>query len=115
MSGEIDPLTGDPIPRATIIKAAQLPANNEDATPVDLSTLTDDDLRQECKESLVLMLRGSKGDLRALGAVRELLDRIEGKPVQRVATKDMTDSSPKKAALARSERIAKFLGIECSP
>lgn len=55
------------------------------AEPLDLSTLTDDDLRRDCRESLVMMIRNCKGDLKALGAVRELLDRLEGKPVQRQA------------------------------
>lgn len=55
------------------------------AMDVDLSGLTDDDLRQECRESLVLMMRKARGDLKALGAVRELLDRIDGKPVQKQA------------------------------
>lgn len=51
--------------------------------PIDLSTLTEDDLKRECKESLALMVRHAKGDLKALGAVRELLDRLEGKPIAR--------------------------------
>lgn len=59
-------------------------AQKEPEAP-DLSGMTDDELRQECRESLVLMMRRAKGDLKALGAVKELLDRIEGRPIQRQA------------------------------
>lgn len=52
------------------------------STPIDLSTLTDDDLRNECRESLVMMMRANKGKLNALAAIRELLDRMDGKPAQ---------------------------------
>lgn len=55
----------------------------DDSPIVDLSMLTDDELKRECKESLALMVRHAKGDLKALGAVRELLDRLEGKPIAR--------------------------------
>lgn len=49
----------------------------------ELAGLTDDDLKRMARDSLVLMIHGNKGDLRALGAIRELLDRLEGKPIQR--------------------------------
>lgn len=80
------PYTPDPFknftPRENPVTTRQPPAA---AMDVDLSGLTDDDLRQECRESLVLMMRKARGDLKALGAVRELLDRIDGKPVQKQA------------------------------
>jgi hypothetical protein len=52
---------------------------------IDLSILTDDDLRRECKESLVMMMRANKGKLNALASIRELLDRMDGKPAQSIA------------------------------
>lgn len=52
--------------------------------PIDISALTDDDLRKMGRESLVMMIHANKGDLKALGAVRELFDRIDGKPLQRI-------------------------------
>lgn len=70
---------------------------------LDISALTDDQLRQECKESLVMMLRRSKGDLKALGAVRELLDRLEGRPIQRILEK--TQRVDDMAAVNDVERI----------
>lgn len=73
------------------------------AEEISMAYLTDDDLRQECKESLVMMLRRSKGDLKALGAVRELLDRLEGRPVQRILEK--TQRVDNASLLDESERI----------
>lgn len=70
--------------------------------PVDLSSLTDKELHQECKANLVLMMRNAKGDLKALGAVRELLDRIEGKPVQRILEK--TQRIPDGDLISNEER-----------
>ena len=58
--------------------------NNTPSLPeaVDLSNVTDDDLRRECKEGLVLLVRNNKGNLAALAAIRELLNRIDGTPAQ---------------------------------
>jgi hypothetical protein len=60
-------------------------APNPALNAVELAALTDDDLKRMARESLVLMIHGNKGNLSALGAIRELLDRLEGKPVQRQA------------------------------
>lgn len=54
---------------------------------IDLSTVTDDDLRRECKEGLVLLMRQNKGKPQALAVIRELLDRIDGRPVQGINLK----------------------------
>jgi len=57
-----------------------------DSTPViDISDLTDEQLRAECKESLVAMMRANKGKIGALGAIKEILDRMDGKPAQSVS------------------------------
>lgn len=87
------------------------------AAQIDLSGLSDDDLKREAKESLVLMMRSAKGDLRALGAVRELLDRLEGKPIARTeASLDVRQVSVEvKAHQIRNEQIAKILGLGKTP
>lgn len=115
MNAQFDQLTGDPLPHSTAQNPVDqaVTASNAQNEVIDISALTDDDLRQECKESLVMMLRRSKGDLKALGAVRELLDRIEGKPVQRTLEAKMEVGVVEKTAKkANSEKIARFLGIE---
>ena len=93
---------------ATPVIEAQTPPNPE---PIDLSTITDNDLKREAKESLVMMMRAAKGDLKALGAVRELLDRIEGTPIKRTeASIDMRSVSIEaKAIVAVNERIQQIL------
>lgn len=99
------PYTPDPFknftPRQNPVNQA-VAAVNETIESIDLSALTDDELHQECKTSLVMMMRKAKGDLKALGAVRELLDRIEGKPVQRILEK--TQRVDEVEAISNEER-----------
>lgn len=71
----------------TLAKVPIEQPSQQAALAVDLSTITDDDLRRECRESLVMMLRSSKGEAKALPIVRELLDRLDGKPVQGINLK----------------------------
>src|SRR6266852_3251005 len=69
---------------------------------IDISSYSDDDLRRIAKESLVMMTLNAKGDLKALGAVRELLDRLEGKPVQRTIIAEVGGSKPSQQLKARN-------------
>lgn len=84
-------------------------------TAEQLALLTDDDLRRMARDSLVMMIHANRGDLKALGAIRELLDRLEGKPVQRIATKDVTNVDTDKAEYSHDPDIAAFLAIEYKP
>lgn len=99
-----DTYTPDPFKNFTPRQnPAQAPVKApKEAEAVDLVLLTDDDLRHECKTTLVQMMRNAKGDLKALGAVRELLDRIEGKPVQRILEK--TQRIPDGDLISNEER-----------
>lgn len=116
MTSRYDPITGELLPEsnapinangATTTQSATIPA------PIDAGAYEPEAIKTKITERLVQELhdRSVKG-MPLYKLCAELLDRIEGKPVQRIATKDMTENAPKKAAAARSERIAKFLGIE---
>lgn len=50
-------------------------------SPIDISDPAL--IKRECLESLVGMMRAAKGDTKTLGVVREILDRLEGKPIAR--------------------------------
>lgn len=80
-----------------------------DFTPIDPHD--QDSVKRECMESLVWMLQANKGDIRALSVIRELLDRVDGKAIQRIESKNLNinHSTPKElttedilAALSRA-------------
>ena len=65
-------------------RVSNIPVINEDIDDKPLVTidLNDHDaVKRECMESLVQMMQANKGDIRTLAVVRELLDRVIGKPV----------------------------------
>jgi hypothetical protein len=90
MSDEFDPLTGDPLPKTNkAVKTTESQKDKESATnpalsEADAAAYTDDELRKLTRTSLVMMIHAHKGDLKALGAIREALDRLDGKPVQKI-------------------------------
>lgn len=77
MNIQLDPISGDPMPQTN----RHIMDTNQQSSVV---ASTDDDLRQECKEGLVLLVRNNKGTMAALAAIRELLNRIDGTPAQTV-------------------------------
>jgi hypothetical protein len=66
--------------------ASQNSHPNPALSEVEAAAYTDDDLRKLTRTSLVMMIHAHKGDLKALGAIREALDRLDGKPVQKIDT-----------------------------
>lgn len=73
-----------------------------------LVTLTDPDaIKQAAMESLVAMMQSLKGDARSLGVVREILDRLDGRPVSRaiVATTDTDVAKRLERAIERRKLI----------
>lgn len=69
---------------------------------IDLSD--PDAIKREAMESLVMMLQTGKGDIKLLGVVKEILDRLEGRPVSRaiVATADNDVAKRLDEAIARA-------------
>lgn len=117
MSDEFDPLTGDPLPETNATKA-KTSVTTQQQSPLsaeEIADLTDDDLRKMCRESLAMMIHGNKGKLASSGAIRELLDRMDGKPAQSIAMTVKTDPISKlsDARLLRLEsELARMTGQE---
>lgn len=81
MVDKFDPLTGDPLPESDATPIARVVAR---------PNLTDDELRLMAREKLSELLQSI--DARAapsllLSVAREVMDRIEGKPTQRIEQK----------------------------
>jgi hypothetical protein len=69
----------------TVWKTESLPQEApiaSDATPIDTSDK--DAVKKLCMGELVAIVQANKGSLRAVPAIKELLDRIEGKPTQTI-------------------------------
>lgn len=65
-------------------RISNIPQINEPISSNTLTTIDFNDheaVKRECMESLVAMIQNNKGDIRTLAVVRELLDRVIGKPV----------------------------------
>lgn len=78
---------------------------NLPSAPIDYSP---DAVKKLCYESLVDMVHKAKGDYKALPALREVLDRLEGKPVQRNLNADASGGDVAKrldAAIAREKAL----------
>lgn len=81
----------------------------------ELEGMSDDDLRTMCKESLALMIHTNKGKLASSGAIRELLDRLDGKPAQSIAMTVKTDPISKLSddrLLRLESELARITGQE---
>lgn len=82
MTYDLDPLTGDPMPKGVAAFSSQ--------SRSDTLALTDDELRTMAKEKLSALLQSidaKKSPSLLLSVAREVLDRLEGKPTQRIEQK----------------------------
>ena len=92
-------------------RVSNIPAIVGEMLPASVSAidLTDADaIKREAMESLLLMMARNKGDIRSLGIVREVLDRLEGRPVARNINADAGSSDVAKrldAAIARRDAL----------
>lgn len=85
---ETDPLTGDPLPKSS--NGIQSLTNPSPTEPLSIPSLDDKDgLRALATQALVEIIATAEKTPALVGAIRELLDRIDGKPVQAV-TQDVT-------------------------
>lgn len=68
-------------------------------------------IKKECMESLLLMLAANKGDIKALAVVRELLDRVEGKAVQRIDQRVSHSSNISVSGLSTSQILERLAAL----
>jgi hypothetical protein len=110
MTLEVDPLTGEPIPQSSVV-AASNEQQSEPPLDDDIDITDPAELRKFTRIELLRICRKNKGSLGNVPALRELMDRCEGKAPQSVA---MTIKQDPASSLS-DDQLAALLALLPNP